>query len=252
MAKRRAKKTVKEAAASSPALNENCGHVKATQIEDKEAAILVQDVERRIGAVRAMRDVEIEHSLTALHLLRSYFSEEQLQLPVLQFFKENLLNLSIVKNEENGQCEVKWNDRDGNLNMNHGDERDINASLLHRLSMVHPNCSNISLFGGIDLPSEAKTSLFGADNLKFRDFLMEDPSDYQMPGMHSGLKTPGVSSQRLSIGMTPKTLRVPKPGEMLLSVHGSPLGVYKDDNMEAIHGEEWMPFLCCLVRKNRR
>ncbi|XP_038721216.1 uncharacterized protein LOC120013466 isoform X5 [Tripterygium wilfordii] len=171
MAKRRAKKTVKEAAASSPALNENCGHVKATQIEDKEAAILVQDVERRIGAVRAMRDVEIEHSLTALHLLRSYFT---------------------------------------------------------------------------------KTSLFGADNLKFRDFLMEDPSDYQMPGMHSGLKTPGVSSQRLSIGMTPKTLRVPKPGEMLLSVHGSPLGVYKDDNMEAIHGEEWMPFLCCLVRKNRR
>jgi hypothetical protein len=36
--------------------------------------------------------------------------------------------------------------------------------------------------------------------------------------------------------MTPRTLRVPKPGEMLLSVHGSPLGVYKDNNMEAIHG----------------
>jgi plasmid maintenance system antidote protein VapI len=36
--------------------------------------------------------------------------------------------------------------------------------------------------------------------------------------------------------MTPKTRRLPKPGEMLLSVHGSPLGVYKEDNMEAIHG----------------
>jgi hypothetical protein len=45
-----------------------------------------------------------------------------------------------------------------------------------------------------------------------------------------------VSSQRLSVGMTPKTLRLPKPGEMLLSVHGSPLGVYKEDNMEAING----------------
>lgn len=43
-------------------------------------------------------------------------------------------------------------------------------------------------------------------------------------------------SSRLSVGMTPKTLRLPKPGEMLLSVHGSPLGVYKEDNMEAIHG----------------
>lgn len=47
-----------------------------------------------------------------------------------------------------------------------------------------------------------------------------------------------VSSQRLSVGMTPKTLRLPKPGEMLLSVHGSPLGVYKEDNMEAIHGTD--------------
>nr|POF26910.1 hypothetical protein CFP56_37684 [Quercus suber] len=44
-----------------------------------------------------------------------------------------------------------------------------------------------------------------------------------------------VSSRRLSIGMTPKTLRLRKPGEMLLSVHGSPLGVYKEVNMEAIH-----------------
>ena len=45
-----------------------------------------------------------------------------------------------------------------------------------------------------------------------------------------------MSSQRLSVGMTPKTLRQPKPGEMLLSVHGSPLGVYKENNMDAIHG----------------
>jgi len=41
----------------------------------------------------------------------------------------------------------------------------------------------------------------------------------------------------MSIGTTPKTLRLPKPGEMLLSVHGSPLGVFKENNMEAIHGK---------------
>ncbi|RYR23723.1 hypothetical protein Ahy_B02g057207 [Arachis hypogaea] len=45
-----------------------------------------------------------------------------------------------------------------------------------------------------------------------------------------------VSSQRLSVGMTPKTLRLLKPSEMLLSVHGSPFGVYKENNMEAIYG----------------
>nr|GEV04700.1 hypothetical protein [Tanacetum cinerariifolium] len=47
-----------------------------------------------------------------------------------------------------------------------------------------------------------------------------------------------VTSQRLSIGMTPKTLRLPKQGEMLLSVHGSPLGVYKENNMDAINETE--------------
>ena len=58
-----------------------------------------------------------------------------------------------------------------------------------------------------------------------------------------------VTSQRFSIGMTPKTLRLPKPGEMLLSVHGSPLGVYKEDNMEAIHGMILVEFVHFLTFK---
>lgn len=45
--------------------------------------------------------------------------------------------------------------------------------------------------------------------------------------------------------MTPKTLRVPKHGEMLLSVHGSPLGVYKEDNMDAIHGMLYFQLTIC-------
>lgn len=58
------------------------------------------------------------------------------------------------------------------------------------------------------------------------------------------------SSQWLAVSMTPKTLRVPKPGEMLLSVHGSPLGVYKDDNMEAIHGM-FLTVTCVSVISHR-
>lgn len=45
-----------------------------------------------------------------------------------------------------------------------------------------------------------------------------------------------VSNNRLSVGVTPKTTRHPKCGEMLLSVRGSPLGVFKEDNMETIQG----------------
>ena len=50
-----------------------------------------------------------------------------------------------------------------------------------------------------------------------------------------------VVSNQLSFGMTPKTVRLPKNGEMLLSLHGSPLGVYKEENLEAIQGIH--PFL---------
>ncbi|KAJ9177662.1 hypothetical protein P3X46_012855 [Hevea brasiliensis] len=236
MARRRVKKTVKEAA-SSPESTVDGNH---PQIEEKETQVplIDQEVERQSAAIRAMRDVEIEHSLTGLRLLRSYFNEGQLQTPVLHFFKENLPNLSIIKNGKNAQFEVQWNDKDDNLSMSEAPGgRDLHASLLHRLSIAYSDCSVIPSLGGIELSSDAVgTSLLGVDDLQIRDFVLEGPSDSQMLG--DGLRTPGATSQRLSIGMTPKTLRLPKPGEMLLSVRGSPLGVYKEDNMEAIQESE--------------
>ncbi|XP_072066102.1 uncharacterized protein [Arachis hypogaea] len=71
-------------------------------------------------------------------------------------------------------------------------------------------------------------------NGKFDVF--KEPCEAQTLTSQEGLQTPNVSSQRLSVGMTPKTLRLLKPSEMLLSVHGSPFGVYKENNMEAIYG----------------
>ncbi|CAK7353334.1 unnamed protein product [Dovyalis caffra] len=226
MARRRVKKTVKE---SAPSKQENQPQIE----EPKQFPLIDQEVERQIAAIRAMRDVGIEHLLTELRLLRSYFSKEQLKTPVLQFFKENLPNLSIEGNEENGEFLVKWNDNVDDLS----DGGNLNASLFRRLSLAYPGCSaNLSVCR-LGLSTDAvKTSIFGAaDNLQMTDYVLEGQSDSLMLGMHDGLQTPGVSSQRLSIGMTPKTLRQPKPGEMLLSVRGSPLGVYKEDNMEAIH-----------------
>ncbi|KAJ1409708.1 hypothetical protein SESBI_22528 [Sesbania bispinosa] len=105
-----------------------------------------------------------------------------------------------------------------------------------RLSMAYPfeyssNAAVTSMVGG-------RASFLGADNLHLKDFVFEEPSETQTIAVQEGLQTPGVNSQRLSVGMTPKTLRLPKPGEMLLSVHGSPLGVYKENNMEAIRESE--------------
>ncbi|MFS7910829.1 putative Cell division protein borealin [Helianthus anomalus] len=61
-----------------------------------------------------------------------------------------------------------------------------------------------------------------------KDSILEEPSDTRILGIEDFMQTSGVSSGRLSVDMTPKTLRLPKQGEMLLSVHGSPLGVYKE------------------------
>ncbi|XWS29475.1 hypothetical protein CRYUN_Cryun24cG0032200 [Craigia yunnanensis] len=217
MAKRRAKKTVKEVPASAEGEVEG-NDKKETRIEENKVGLIDQEVERQCAAIRAVRDVEIEHMLTALRLLRSYYSEEQRQTPALQFFNENLPNLSVVRNAENGQFEVQWKHDDGNISIHNADGRDIDASLLHRMSIAYANCPGIPSFSGFELSTKTeRTNLLGADSQQIKDF---------------------VTSQRLSIGMTPKTLRLPKPGEMLLSVHGSPLGVYKEDKMQAINESE--------------
>ncbi|GAU41036.1 hypothetical protein TSUD_133430 [Trifolium subterraneum] len=198
----------------------------------------IKALEQQIGAIRAVKEVKTEHLLTDLRYLRTCFSKEQLQKPLVEIFEETLPNLSIVDDKESNKFEVIWKDKES-MNMNGGD---VHASLLQRLSMAYPHCSSsIPPFAGaFEYSSNAvgRTSFIGADNPYLKDFVLDEPSETQILATQEGLQTPGVTSQRLSVGMTPKTLRVPKPGEMLLSVHGSPLGVYKDNNMEAIHESE--------------
>ncbi|CAH8385683.1 unnamed protein product [Eruca vesicaria subsp. sativa] len=198
--------------------------------EDKEKRreedLVDEEAEKQVAAIRGIRDVEIEHTLTALSLLGSYFTEEQLQSPVLDFFRENLPDLSIARNEESGEIELKWNDSDA---------VDVNDSILKRLSMGFPDLYNSRpSLGGYN-------NVVGGSMLGIGDTHLDNlgTSANQMLASHDALRTPVVNGQRLSFGMTPKTRRQPKPGEIMLSVHGSPLGVYKeDDNMGAINEED--------------
>ncbi|KAJ7945348.1 Translation initiation factor [Quillaja saponaria] len=203
MPRGRARKTVKNTE-SSTGINENgAENAKEPTVDKQEAEFMDQEVERQGAAIRAIRDLEIEHLLTKLHLLRSYLNKDQLQTPALQFFEQSLPNLSVISDTENKQFEVQWSDKDADLSI---------ASLLHRLSMAYPDCSAaMPPLSGFQFSSKAvKTSFLGADNLHIKDFVLEEPPDTQTLQMHEALQTPGVSSQRLSIGMTPKTLRQPK------------------------------------------
>ncbi|KAK9678219.1 hypothetical protein RND81_11G197000 [Saponaria officinalis] len=58
--------------------------------------------------------MEVDHLLTGLRLIRSYFSEDQLQTPVLQFIKENLQNVEVVRSEDE-HFDLRWKDEAGNL-----------------------------------------------------------------------------------------------------------------------------------------
>ncbi|GAA0171631.1 translation initiation factor [Lithospermum erythrorhizon] len=198
-----------------------------------------QEVERQSAAIRALRDVEIEQMGTMIQILRSYFNNEQLQIPVLQFFKDNLQNLSIGVTED-GNFHVQSKQDDDNAHMDMDDERNLQSTLFHQISTVYGDrCAAVPSFGGFGFSKETvKTSVFGVENLHISSFDLEDPPNNQPNELQDGLQTPNASNLRLSVGMTPKTLRLPKPGEMLLSVHGSPLGVFNEEKMEAIQESE--------------
>ncbi|KAL9272711.1 hypothetical protein AKJ16_DCAP16396 [Drosera capensis] len=119
---------------------------------------------------KAMSEMELEHLLTSLRLLRSYISEEHLQLPVSQFCKKHLPNLSLVKDGTDGHFSLRWKEEDGCVAM-----RNVNSSLL------------------------------GGDALRFGNYAMRELSNKQTFGLQDGLHAPGVCSQRMSVGMTPKT-----------------------------------------------
>ncbi|KMT14282.1 hypothetical protein BVRB_4g076370 [Beta vulgaris subsp. vulgaris] len=198
-----------------------------------------REFERQIAAMNAISDMEAEHLLTGLRLIRSYFNEEQLKMPVLQFFKENLPNVSVVRNGEDDLFDLRWKDVDGDLSAYTNGGRDLHASLFQHMSMAYPSCSDVrQSFGGFQFSAKAMKNLVGVDDQQIGSYLSQESLNTMMLGVPEGLQTPGATSQRLSIGMTPKSRRLPKHGEMLLSLHGSPLGVYKEDNMEAINESE--------------
>ncbi|CAN8307941.1 unnamed protein product [Cochlearia groenlandica] len=116
--------------------------------------------------------------------------------------------------KDNGELKLKLNDTVDSYGAVCG--VDLNESLLKRLSLFAKPSSSSSL-AGYDLP----------DKMSFKAHLRNK--------CLQAMILFGLLMQILSFGMTPKTRRLPKPGEMMLSMHRSPLGVFKEDhNMGAI------------------
>lgn len=191
--------------------------------EDRRQSLNHKEVERRVAAIQAIGAAEIDSLLSQLRLFRSYLSKEQLESPAKHFFEENLPNLSVIRNEKDKIYELKWRDTE-----RHGDGTKVRDSLdsvagSHAVSGFHMSVDS------------ARTNFFRAADLHIPDYVPDGSFEHLMLGANDSFQTPGASGSKLSFGTTPKTTRLPKNGELLMSVRGSPLGMYKEENLQAIH-----------------
>jgi len=182
-----------------------------------------KESERQITAIKTIKEAEAGDIRSRLQLVRSYLSKEQLQANALEYFQENLPNLSVVPNEKYDVLELKWNDGERCIIGEFVDDKILQASI-----------ASLPTAGGLQFPGVSVGKDFYKHTSSFSDFSWSELPEGQMAGAGDAFQTPEVVSNQLSLGMTPKTVRLPKNGEMLLSLHGSPLGVYKEENLEAI------------------
>ncbi|CDY41992.1 BnaA01g05640D [Brassica napus] len=80
--------------------------VRLTEEENKDKEI------RREEKKHEEEDTNLERRIDAIKAI----SEEQLETPVLDFFKENLPDVSIEV-EDNGEIEFKWNHNTGDSSL---------------------------------------------------------------------------------------------------------------------------------------
>ncbi|KAL9666898.1 hypothetical protein QQ045_001242 [Rhodiola kirilowii] len=97
------------------------------------------ELEHQVAAIRAIRDIETNRLLTSLRLLRSYFTEEQLQTPLLEYFEHQLPNLSISRNGKEEELNVNWKT---DLIVA---TADIHESLLRHISLAYPDPDTLSM-----------------------------------------------------------------------------------------------------------
>uniref|UniRef100_A0A0E0K6B5 Uncharacterized protein n=1 Tax=Oryza punctata TaxID=4537 RepID=A0A0E0K6B5_ORYPU len=177
-----------------------------------------QQHEHRSAAIKAFQEAEIESILNRLRLVQSCISKEQQETCTLQYLQENLPNILLFWNEEQNEFELKWKDWDNRIFGDNCDDKIFRASICSL-----PNVGGVQFSGDSVRKSFMEISAFNFNDFAWSE--LPDP-EAQLAGAADALQTPG---------MTPKTVRLPRKGEMLLSVRGSPLGVYKEENLAAVH-----------------
>jgi hypothetical protein len=108
-------------------------------------------VERRITAIKAIEEAEGESTRSWMQLVQSNFSSEQLETEALDYFQENLPNLSVVHihNEKHDTLELKWNDYDTCIVGDLVNDRNLRASI-----------TSLQTVGNLQFPGNSGLSMF--------------------------------------------------------------------------------------------
>jgi len=147
---------------SQPDLQQQESPGAGAPLEERLAWDSLQKSERRITAIKAIKDAEAGNIRSQLQLLRSYFSKEQLEANALEYFKENLPNLSIVPNEKCDVLELKWNDGDKCILGDFIDDKILQASI-----------ASLPTAGGLQFPGNSVGKDFYRRTSSFSDFWLE-------------------------------------------------------------------------------
>ncbi|KAL5208207.1 hypothetical protein ABZP36_032642 [Zizania latifolia] len=141
-----------------------------------------QELERRSAAIKAIQVAEIESILSRLRLVQSYISKEQQETCALQYFQENLPNLSVLWNEKQNGLELKWKDWDNRIIGDHCDDKIFRASI-----------SSLPNVGGVVFSGDSvRKSFFESTSFNFNDFAWSELPEAQLAGVADALQTPGV------------------------------------------------------------
>lgn len=194
-----------------------------------------REAERHIVAIREVRNAKVEGYLVQLQVALSMLSKEVRAMRLDEFVSRFCPDRELIRDPDSCMIELRHKVRD---------------SMSFEFPTKNPSLQNLVQPTPCGLPFSSSTvkdmsrqmaDKIAQDEPDDEEFLKFMESFRSSKFFHSNLTTPRTDGH----SMTPKTTRLPKKGEALLSVNGSPLGVFEKDGIEAIPEE-------CPRRARRR
>eukprot|EP00250_Pteridium_aquilinum_P034846 c8210_g1_i1 orf=79-888(+) len=209
-----------------------------------------REAERRIAAIRAVRDAEVEGYLTQLRVALSMLSKDVKAMRVDEFVSKYCPDRELIRAPDSSIIELRPKPQNPTLpdcpSVANSFEFHTNHPIpsLHSLAQPTPCGFPFASSAVKDMTLQQIADKVAHDEPEDEEFLKFMESFRSSKFFHSNVTTtPAMNDHSMqgltpkTMGVTPKTMRLPKKGETLLSVNGSPLGVFEKDGITAIPEE---------------